>query len=176
MKFLTQGCTTILSIKCAHSLEWKHTWCLWWRDVWLSVNFQMDILLNACPMCLTHVQIHIWKDYMLKVEPNWDKNTMLMWKYSVMRNKHIDGLIINHNLMPLLDQKRMQTLKAKEMKSSSKINLKDVLWWMSIKDAYKLGVTRSQVTGWNPLEGFPKSSCGKLRLGGTLPASNSRKG
>jgi hypothetical protein len=37
-------------------------------------------------------------------------------------------------------------------------------------------VTRSQVTGWNPLEGFTKSSCGKLRLGGTLPAFNSRKG
>jgi len=37
-------------------------------------------------------------------------------------------------------------------------------------------VTRSQVTGWNSLEGFPKSSCGKLRLGSTLPASNSKKG
>jgi hypothetical protein len=37
-------------------------------------------------------------------------------------------------------------------------------------------MTRSQVMGWNPLEGFTKSSCGKLRLGGTLPASNSRKG
>jgi hypothetical protein len=37
-------------------------------------------------------------------------------------------------------------------------------------------VTRSQVAGWNPLEGFTKSSCGKLRLEGTLPASNSRKG
>jgi hypothetical protein len=37
-------------------------------------------------------------------------------------------------------------------------------------------LTRSQVTGWNPLEGSTKSSCGKLRLGGTLPASNSRKG
>jgi len=37
-------------------------------------------------------------------------------------------------------------------------------------------LTRSQVTGWNPLEDFTKSSCGKLRLGGTLPASNSRKG
>jgi len=37
-------------------------------------------------------------------------------------------------------------------------------------------LTRSQVMGWNPLEGFTKSSCGKLRLGGMLPASNSRKG
>jgi hypothetical protein len=30
--------------------------------------------------------------------------------------------------------------------------------------------------GVKPLEGFTKSSCGKLRLGGTLPASNSKKG
>jgi hypothetical protein len=37
-------------------------------------------------------------------------------------------------------------------------------------------MTRSQVMGWNPLEGFTKSSCRKLKLGGTLPASNSRKG
>jgi hypothetical protein len=37
-------------------------------------------------------------------------------------------------------------------------------------------LTRSQVTGWNPLEGSTKSSCGKLRLGSTLSTSNSRKG
>jgi hypothetical protein len=37
-------------------------------------------------------------------------------------------------------------------------------------------MTRSQVTGWNPLEGLTKSSCEKLRLGSTLPASNPRKG
>jgi hypothetical protein len=30
--------------------------------------------------------------------------------------------------------------KCEEMESSSKIDLKDVSWWMSIKDAYKLGV------------------------------------
>ncbi len=30
--------------------------------------------------------------------------------------------------------------------------------------------------GVNPLKGSPRSSCGKLRLGGTLPASNSKKG
>jgi hypothetical protein len=33
----------------------------------------------------------------------------------------------------------MQALDVKKMESFSKINLKDVLWWMSIKDAYKLG-------------------------------------
>jgi hypothetical protein len=30
----------------------------------------------------------------------------------------------------------MQILDAKEMESSSKIDLKDVSWWMSIKNAY----------------------------------------
>jgi hypothetical protein len=68
---------------------------------------------------------------MLKVESNWDKNTM--------QNEQINGLITNHNLTPLLEQKQLQTLEVKEMKSSSKIDLKDVSWWMSIKDAYKLG-------------------------------------
>jgi len=32
----------------------------------------------------------------------------------------------------------MQALDVKKMESFSKINLRDVLWWMSIKDAYKL--------------------------------------
>jgi hypothetical protein len=34
----------------------------------------------------------------------------------------------------------MQALNVEEMESSSKINLKDVSWWMSIKDACKPGV------------------------------------
>jgi hypothetical protein len=34
----------------------------------------------------------------------------------------------------------MQALKVEEMESSSKIDLKDVSRWMSIKDAYKLKV------------------------------------
>jgi hypothetical protein len=54
-----------------------------------------------------------------------------------MWNKQIDGLMINHNLMPLFEQKWMQTLEAKKMKSSSTIDLNDVSWWMSIEDAYK---------------------------------------
>jgi len=47
--------------------------------------------------------------------------------------------------------------------------------WTSMGPRYPK-MTHSQVTGWNPLKGFTKSSCGKLILGGTLPASNSRKG
>jgi len=34
----------------------------------------------------------------------------------------------------------MQALENEEMESSSKINLRDVLWWMSIKGAYRFGV------------------------------------
>jgi hypothetical protein len=34
----------------------------------------------------------------------------------------------------------MRTLDVKEMESSSKIDLKDVLWWMYIKDACRVGV------------------------------------
>jgi hypothetical protein len=34
----------------------------------------------------------------------------------------------------------MRALDAKEMESSSKIDLKDVSWWKSIKDAHRLGV------------------------------------
>jgi hypothetical protein len=57
----------------------------------------------------------------------------------VMRNKWIDGLITTHSLAPLFKQKQMWVLDAKEMESSSKIDLRDVSWWMSIKDAYRLG-------------------------------------
>jgi hypothetical protein len=33
----------------------------------------------------------------------------------------------------------MQALDAEEMESSSKIDLRDVSWWISIKDVYRLG-------------------------------------
>jgi hypothetical protein len=34
----------------------------------------------------------------------------------------------------------MQALDAKEMESSSKIDLRNVTWWMTIKEAYRPGV------------------------------------
>jgi hypothetical protein len=55
-----------------------------------------------------------------------------------MRNKQIDGLATNHSPTPLPKQEQMRALDAKEMESSSKIDLRDVLWWMSIKATYKL--------------------------------------
>jgi hypothetical protein len=70
------------------------------------------------------------------------------------------------------------------MKKTKTICKMEVMLWMSVAWKFWLSeicrfyvcLTRSQVTGWNPLEGFTKSSCGKLRLGSTLPASNSKKG
>jgi hypothetical protein len=35
----------------------------------------------------------------------------------------------------------MQVLNVEEMESFFNTNLKDVMWWMSIKDAYKLGAS-----------------------------------
>jgi hypothetical protein len=63
-----------------------------------------------------------------KAESNRDKNAMLKVKVKcVMWNKQIDGLAINHSPTPLLEKKRIRVVNAKEMESSSKINLKDVL-------------------------------------------------
>jgi hypothetical protein len=55
-----------------------------------------------------------------------------------MWNKQIDGLTTNHNFAPS-EQKWMQALDVEKMESSSKINFKDVSWWISIKDACRLG-------------------------------------
>jgi hypothetical protein len=52
-----------------------------------------------------------------------------------MQNEQIDGLATNHSLALLLKQERMWVLDVEEMESSSKINLRNVLLWISIKDA-----------------------------------------
>jgi hypothetical protein len=43
-----------------------------------------------------------------------------------MQNEWIDGLTINHNFAPLPKQEQMRDLNVEEMKSSSKIDLKNV--------------------------------------------------
>ncbi len=58
----------------------------------------------------------------------------------VMRNEWIDDLITNHSPTPLLKQKQIRDLDVEEMESFSKIDLRDVSWWMSIRDACRLGV------------------------------------
>jgi hypothetical protein len=68
-----------------------------------------------------------------------------------MQNEWKDGLITNHSPTPLPKQERMWALNAEEMESSSKIDLRDVSWWMSIKDAYRPGVpltTKLSKEGW----------------------------
>jgi hypothetical protein len=52
----------------------------------------------------------------------------------------------------------MRALDVEGMKSSSKINLKDVSWWVSIKDAYRLGVP--------VIARFSKEGCIFLAAGG----------
>jgi len=54
----------------------------------------------------------------------------------------------------------MCVLNAKEMESSFKIDLKDVLWWMSIKDACKPKVPI--------IARFLKKRCISLVIGGKL--------
>jgi hypothetical protein len=61
-----------------------------------------------------------------------------------MQIEQIDGLVINHSLAPLPERKQMRTLHAEKMESSSKIDLKDVSWWMSIKEAC---IPKAPITG-----------------------------
>jgi hypothetical protein len=75
-----------------------------------------------------------------------------------MQNEQTDGLVINHSFTPLLEQERMQTLDAEEMESSSKIDSRDVSWWMSIKEAC---ILRALV-----IAKFSKERCISLAAGG----------
>jgi hypothetical protein len=86
---------------------------------------------NLCPHShMKRLNVKSW------IKPRWKCNVEVKVNYA-MKNKWIDGLVINHSLAPLPKQERMWALDAKEIKSSSKINLKDVSWWMSIKKAYR---------------------------------------
>ncbi len=83
---------------------------------------------NRCPH--SHVRRLNAKGW---IKSEWKHNVEVKVK-CVMWNEWIYGLTTNHNLAPLPKQGWMWTLDAEEMESSSKIDLKDVLWWMSIKD------------------------------------------
>jgi len=73
------------------------------------------------------------------IKPKWKRNIKVKVK-CVMRNEWIDGLATNHSPALIPKQERMQVLDAKELESSSNMDLRDVLWWMSIKNACRLGV------------------------------------
>jgi hypothetical protein len=65
---------------------------------------------------------------MSRAKSNRDENVMLKVKVKcVMWNEQICGLTTNYSPTPLLKEKQMRVLNAKEMKSFSKIDLKDVL-------------------------------------------------
>jgi hypothetical protein len=81
---------------------------------------------------LTHEKIRCWR----LIKPRWKCNVEVKIK-CVMQNEQIDGLVTNHSHAPLPEQERTWSLDVEEMKSFSKINLRDVSWLMSIKDARK---------------------------------------
>ncbi len=84
----------------------------------------------------TYVHIHMKR---LNVE-SWIKPKQTQcWNESKIcnANEQKDDLKINHSLVPLFEQNWMRTPNAKEMESFFKIDLRDVLWWMSIKNTCK---------------------------------------
>ncbi len=48
--------------------------------------------------------------------------------------------VTNHSPTHLPEQEWMRVLEVEEMELFSKIDLRDVSWWMSIKDTYRLRV------------------------------------
>ncbi len=75
-----------------------------------------------------------------------------------LRNEQIDGLTTNRHLAPLPEQEQMQALDVEEMESSFKIDIRDVSWWVSIKDAYRLATL--------VITKLKKKRCISLTLGG----------
>jgi hypothetical protein len=84
---------------------------------------------NPCPH--SHVKRLVAENW---IKPKQKRNIEVQVE-CVMENEWIDGVTTNHSHGPLPEQKQMWALDVKEMESSSKIDLKDVLWWTSIKDA-----------------------------------------
>jgi hypothetical protein len=84
----------------------------------------------------------------------------------IHEGKHYNnrGLFCDPNIIANNKERNFRKLAVANHNSSQTLNI------------LRYHMMRSQVTRWNPLEGSTKLSCGKLRLGSTLPASNSRKG
>jgi hypothetical protein len=107
-----------------------------WHHVWLSTNLTKCVpdASNMCPcLHMKRLDAEGW------IKARWKCNAKVNVE-CVMWNERINDLATNHSPTPLPEQEQMRALDAEEIKSSSKINLKDVLWWMSIKDACRLGV------------------------------------
>jgi len=143
----------------AHFFERRHRWRLKWRHVW-SIYWPPNGQWIKCVPSALNPCLH---SHVRRLDVNgWIK---LRWKCNVevkiecvMWNEQINGLTTNYSLAPLFKQKQMQTLEAQEIESSSKIDLKDVLCQMSIKDAYTFRALVSFK--------FSKEGCISLVIGG----------
>jgi len=93
-----------------------------------------DMLNTSNPCPRSHVKRLNVKDW---IKLKRKHNTKVKVEYA-MQNKQINGLTINHSPAPLHRLERMQVLNDQEMESFSKIYFKNVLWWMSIKNACNL--------------------------------------
>jgi len=93
----------------------------------------------------------------------------------ILLNKHTSLIEIFCSVLDVKNFVFNNDYNTKDGIGVSNLTCKDVFRFSSLFITCTF-MTRSQVTGWNPLEGFTKSSCGKLRLGGTFPTSNSKKG
>jgi hypothetical protein len=138
-----------LDIKAYH--HFFHTTCpLFWARAYMTFQMASCVAIHCPPneqwtKCMLDVfnlcpHSHVRKlNAKSWIKPKWKHNVEMKVKCA-MWNKCINGLTTNHSLAPLLEQKQMWALDAEEMDSSSKIDLRDVSWWKSIKDAYRLGV------------------------------------
>jgi len=103
-----------------------------WNEQWTKC---MPNASNSCPH--SHVKrLNIEGWIKLKQKQNVEaKLKCAMW------NEQINGLATNHSPATLHKQKQMRALDVEEMESSSKIDLRDVLWCKSIKNACRFGAS-----------------------------------
>jgi hypothetical protein len=86
---------------------------------------------NPCPHShVRRLDVESW------IKPKWKCNVEIQVECA-MQNKRIDGVTTNHSHAPLLEQEQMRALDVEEMESFSKVDLRDVSWWTSIKNAYR---------------------------------------
>jgi len=81
---------------------------------------------NSCPH--SHMKILDIEGW---IKSKWKCNVEVNVKCA-MWNEWVNGLTTNHSFAPLPEQEQMWTLDAEKMKSSSKVNLRDVLWCISL--------------------------------------------
>jgi hypothetical protein len=117
---------------------------------WPLKEQQVKCLSNV--FTLTHKKIRCRRLNQIEMKNVKMKVECVMW------NEQIDGLTTNHSFAPLPKQEWMQILDPKEMESSSKIDIRDVSWWMSIKYLCNLVVSISAK--------LSKKRCNSLATGG----------